>query len=131
MAGAVGLLLIMVFMIAYYRLLGLVACIALVIYGVIFLGILNAIGVTMTLPGIAGIILTLGMAVDANVLIFARMRDEVAAGKTIGGGHERRFQEGLPRGLRLQHDHRHHRRRPLRHGHRRHQRASRSLWASA
>lgn len=83
-AGAVGLLLIMVFMIAYYRLLGVVASVALIIYSVLFLGILNAIGVTMTLPGIAGIILTLGMAVDANVLIFARMRDEIAAGKTVG-----------------------------------------------
>jgi len=83
-AGAIGLLLIIVFMIAYYRLLGLVASIALIIYGVLFLGILNGIGVTMTLPGIAGMILTLGMAVDANVLIFARMRDEVANGKTIG-----------------------------------------------
>ncbi|OFV82047.1 MAG: protein-export membrane protein SecD [Acidobacteria bacterium RBG_16_64_8] len=83
LAGAVGVLLIMVFMIAYYRLLGLVACVALAIYGVLFIGVLNGIGVTMTLPGIAGIILTLGMAVDANVLIFARMRDEVAAGKTI------------------------------------------------
>lgn len=84
LAGAIGLLLIIVFMIAYYRLLGLVASVALVIYGVLFIGILNGIGVTMTLPGIAGMILTLGMAVDANVLIFARMRDEVAAGKTIG-----------------------------------------------
>ncbi len=82
-AGAVGLLLVMIFMIAYYRLLGVVASIALIIYGVLFIGILNGIGVTMTLPGIAGMILTLGMAVDANVLIFARMRDEVAAGKTI------------------------------------------------
>lgn len=83
LAGFVGLLLIMVFMIAYYRLLGVVASVALIIYGVLFLGILNAIGATMTLPGIAGMILTLGMAVDANVLIFARMRDEVAAGKTV------------------------------------------------
>lgn len=84
LAGAIGLLLIIVFMIAYYRLLGVIASLALVIYGVLFLGVLNAIGVTMTLPGIAGMILTLGMAVDANVLIFSRMRDEVAAGKTIG-----------------------------------------------
>lgn len=83
-AGFVGLLLIIVFMIAYYRLLGLVASIALIVYGVLFLGILNGIGVTMTLAGIAGMILTLGMAVDANVLIFARMRDEVAAGKSVG-----------------------------------------------
>jgi preprotein translocase subunit SecD len=84
LAGGIGFLLIMVFMIAYYRLLGVVASIALIIYAVLFLGILNGIGVTMTLPGIAGMILTFGMAVDANVLIFARMRDEVAAGKTIG-----------------------------------------------
>ena len=83
LAGFIGLLLIMVFMIAYYRLLGVVASVALMIYGVLFIGVLNAIGVTMTLPGIAGMILTLGMAVDANVLIFARMRDEVAAGKTV------------------------------------------------
>jgi preprotein translocase subunit SecD len=83
LAGFIGLLLIMVFMIAYYRLLGVVASVALIIYGVLFIGILNAIGVTMTLPGIAGMILTLGMAVDANVLIFARMRDEIAAGKTV------------------------------------------------
>lgn len=83
-AGVVGLILTILFIIAYYRLLGVVASVALLIYGVLFLGTLNGIGVTMTLPGIAGIILTLGMAVDANVLIFARMRDEVAAGKTIG-----------------------------------------------
>jgi preprotein translocase subunit SecD len=95
LAGAVGFLLIMVFMIIYYRLLGLVASIALMIYAVIFLGILNAIGVTMTLPGIAGIVLTLGMAVDANVLIFARMRDEVAAGKTIAGATNAGFRKAF------------------------------------
>jgi preprotein translocase subunit SecD len=94
-AGAVGLLLIMVFMIAYYRLLGLVACVALGIYGILFLGILNGIGVTMTLPGIAGMILTLGMAVDANVLIFARMRDEVGAGKTIGAATSAGFKKAF------------------------------------
>jgi preprotein translocase subunit SecD len=94
-AGAIGLLLIMVFMIAYYRLLGVVACVALVIYGVIFIGILNAINATMTLPGIAGMILTLGMAVDANVLIFARMRDEIAAGKTIGAATSAGFKKAF------------------------------------
>ena len=95
LAGAIGLLLVMVFMIAYYRLLGVVASIALIIYGVLFIGILNAIGVTMTLPGIAGMILTLGMAVDANVLIFARMRDEVAAGKTIGAATSAGFKKAF------------------------------------
>jgi preprotein translocase subunit SecD len=94
-AGAIGLLLIMVFMIMYYRLLGLVASVALVIYGVIFLGVLNAINATMTLPGIAGIILTFGMAVDANVLIFARMRDEVGAGKTIGAATSAGFKKAF------------------------------------
>jgi preprotein translocase subunit SecD len=95
LAGAVGLLLIMAFMLAYYRLLGVVACIALIIYSVIFLGILNAIGVTMTLPGIAGMVLTLGMAVDANVLIFSRMRDEVGAGKTIGAATSAGFRKAF------------------------------------
>lgn len=94
-AAGVGLLLIMVFMIAYYRLLGVVASVALIIYSVLFLGIVNAIGVTMTLPGIAGIILTLGMAVDANVLIFARMRDEVAAGKTVGAATSAGFRKAF------------------------------------
>ena len=95
LAGAIGLLLVMIFMIAYYRLLGVVASIALIIYGVLFIGILNGIGVTMTLPGIAGMILTLGMAVDANVLIFARMRDEVAAGKTIGAATSAGFKKAF------------------------------------
>ncbi len=95
LAGAIGLLLVMVFIIAYYRLLGVVASVALIIYGVLFIGILNAIGVTMTLPGIAGMILTLGMAVDANVLIFARMRDEVAAGKTIGAATSAGFKKAF------------------------------------
>ncbi len=82
-AGLVGLILVAVFMIVVYRLLGVIADIALVIYTILFWGILNAIGVTLTLPGVAGMILTLGMAVDANVIIFARIRDEVNAGKTL------------------------------------------------
>jgi SecD/SecF fusion protein len=95
LAGAIGLLLVVIFMIMYYRLLGLVASIALGIYGVLFIGILNGIGATMTLPGIAGMIITLGMAVDANVLIFARMRDEVAAGKTIGAATSAGFKKAF------------------------------------
>ncbi len=94
-AGLVGVVLIIVFMVGYYRLLGLVASVALIIYAVLFLGILNGIGVTMTLPGIAGMILTFGMAVDANVLIFARMRDEVAAGKTVGAAFEAGFKKAF------------------------------------
>ena len=94
-AGAIGLLLILIFMIALYRLLGVIADIALIIYGVLFWGILNAIGVTMTLPGIAGMILTLGMAVDANVLIFSRIRDEVAHGKTMRTAFDAGYKKAL------------------------------------
>ena len=82
-AGAVGMILIMLFMLVVYRLMGLVADIALLIYGVLFWAILNAIGVTLTLPGIAGAILTLGVALDANVIIFARIREEVKGGKSL------------------------------------------------
>lgn len=95
LAGAVGLLLVMAFMIVYYRALGLVADIAIVIYGVLFMGILNGIGVTMTLPGIAGMILTVGMAVDANILIFSRMRDEVGRGKSLGPATEIGFKKAF------------------------------------
>jgi preprotein translocase subunit SecD len=95
LAGAIGLLLIIVFMIGYYRLLGVVASLALIIYGVLFIGILNGIGVTMTLPGIAGMILTLGMAVDANVLIFSRMRDEIAAGKSVAAATNAGFRKAF------------------------------------
>jgi preprotein translocase subunit SecD len=94
-AGAIGLLLILIFMIALYRLLGVVADIALAIYGLLFWGILNAIGVTLTLPGIAGAILTLGMAVDANVLIFARIREEVAHGKTLRTAFDAGYKKAL------------------------------------
>lgn len=82
-AGAIGLVLIMVFMLVFYRLPGLVACIALVLYVALFAVVLSASGVNLTLPGIAGIILTIGMAVDANVIIYERIKEELRAGKTI------------------------------------------------
>ncbi|GAB4243929.1 MAG: protein translocase subunit SecD [Thermoleophilia bacterium] len=94
-AGLVGLVLVAVFMIAYYRLLGLVADLALLIYGVLFWGILNAIHATLTLPGVAGMILTLGMAVDANVIIFARIREEVQQGKTVRTAVQAGFKKAL------------------------------------
>ena len=94
-AGVIGLILVAVFMVAYYRLLGLVADLALLIYGVLFWGILNSIHATLTLPGIAGMILTLGMAVDANVIIFARIREEVHAGKTVRTAVEAGFKKAL------------------------------------
>ncbi len=82
-AGVYGLILVALFMILFYRLPGVVSVLALGIYVVIVLTFYKLIGVTLTLAGIAGFILSLGMAVDANVLIFARMREELRAGKSI------------------------------------------------
>ncbi|MBT5338568.1 protein translocase subunit SecD [Candidatus Falkowbacteria bacterium] len=83
-AGIVGLILVALFMIIYYRLPGLLAVLALLIYGVIILFIFKAIPVTLTLAGIAGFILSVGMAVDANVLIFERLKEELRMGKPLG-----------------------------------------------
>lgn len=94
-AGGIGLILVLLFMIVYYRILGLIADIALLMYGALLWGALNAIGATLTLPGIAGIILTLGMAVDANVIIFARVKEEVAAGKTVRTAIDTGFRKAL------------------------------------
>jgi len=82
-AGQIGVLLVLLFMLAYYRLPGLVSDLALVLYTVIVLTILASIKATLTLPGIAGIILSVGMAVDANVIIFERIKEEVRLGKTL------------------------------------------------
>lgn len=82
-AGIAGLIGIIIFMIIYYRIPGLVANLALIIYALIVLMIFVALKVTMTLPGIAGFLLTLGMAVDANVIIFERLREELWSGKTL------------------------------------------------
>jgi SecD/SecF fusion protein len=83
MAGIISMVLIALFMLLYYRLAGLVADVALALNMVFVLAVLAAFHATLTLPGIAGIILTIGMAVDANVLIFERIREELRAGKTI------------------------------------------------
>ncbi len=82
-AGIAGLGLLLLYMIFYYRFLGLVADIALIIYGVLLWGLFNAIPVTLTLPGIAGMILTIGVAADANVVIFERIKEEVRRGRTV------------------------------------------------
>lgn len=82
-AGVVGLILVALFMIAFYRLPGITAVIALIIYTLIVLSIYKLLPVTLTLAGISGFILSLGMAVDANVLIFARMREELKLGKPL------------------------------------------------
>ncbi len=82
-AAVGGLTLVLIFMGVYYRVPGLVADVSLIIYTILSLAVFNLLGVTLTLPGIAGFILSIGMAVDANVLIFERTREELRAGKTL------------------------------------------------
>lgn len=90
-AAIAGLILVLIFMAIYYRLPGLIADASLVIYTLLTLACYTLIGVTLTLPGIAGFILSIGMAVDANVLIFERTREELRAGKTLYRGVESGF----------------------------------------
>jgi preprotein translocase subunit SecD len=80
-AGLVGISLVMLFMILYYRLQGVLASLALVVYAVLTVAAYKLIGITLTLPGIAGLLLSIGMAVDANILIFERMKEELRLGK--------------------------------------------------
>ncbi|MDD6207042.1 MAG: protein translocase subunit SecD [Clostridiales bacterium] len=82
-AGLIGFILVILFMIIYYRIPGVAASIALTAYVAMVAIVLNGFNVTLTLPGIAGIILSIGMAVDANVIIFTRIREELATGKTV------------------------------------------------
>ena len=80
-AGVVGLALVILFMVLYYGWLGVISSLALIIYAILTIAIYKIIGVVLTLPGIAGLILTIGMAVDANILIFERMKEEQRAGR--------------------------------------------------
>jgi SecD/SecF fusion protein len=81
-AGVVGFILLTIFLIAYYRLLGVVAWLGLSVYGVIFFALVKLIPITLTLPGIAGLILTIGVAADANIVIFERIKEEARAGRS-------------------------------------------------
>lgn len=94
-ATMIALLVVMFFMVFYYKISGINAVVALILNIIILMGALSYFKATLTLPGIAGIILTIGMAVDANVLIFERIREELAAGKNIlnsvSGGFSRAF----------------------------------------
>lgn len=95
LAGVIGLIIIFIFMCVVYRLPGFAASIALCIYTGIVLVALNAFDITLTLPGIAGIILGIGMAVDANVIIFARVKEELAAGRNVRTALKTGFQKAL------------------------------------
>ncbi len=94
-AGAIGLAIVIVFMAIVYLIPGVAAGISLLIYTALMLVMLNAFDITLTLPGIAGIILSIGMAVDANVIIYARIREEIAAGKSVQGAIQTGFQKAL------------------------------------
>ncbi len=91
LAAGIGIVLLLVFMILYYRLPGLVACLSLAVYGAVLLAIFKLVPITLTLPGLAGFIVSLGMAVDANVLIFERMKEELRGGRSLGAAAETGF----------------------------------------
>ncbi len=91
LAAGIGIVLLLLFMLVYYRLPGLVACLSLAVYGAVLLAIFKLVPVTLTLPGLAGFILSLGMAVDANVLIFERMKEELRGGRSLGAAVEAGF----------------------------------------
>src|SRR6266516_1466045 len=82
-AGVIGLALVVIFLLLFYRFLGLVAALALGAYGVIFFALIKLIPITLTLPGIAGLILTIGVAADSNIVIFERIKEEVRAGRSM------------------------------------------------
>lgn len=95
LAGAIGFALVVIFMIVFYRLPGVASSIALVFYLVVMLVALNLLDITLTLPGVAGIILNIGMAVDANVIIFTRIKEELAKGKTVQSSIKLGFDKAL------------------------------------
>ena len=95
-AGIVGLGLVMIFMVAYYRMAGIVAAVALIVYALLVLAVFKLIPITLTLSHIGGFILSVGMAVDANVLIFERMKEEVRIGRTLASAMEVGFNRAWP-----------------------------------
>ncbi len=94
-AGLAGFVIVALFLIFYYRVLGVIATIALIIYGIYFYALVKLIPITLTLPGIAGLILTLGVAADANIVVFERVKEEVRAGRSIGTAIVTGYRKGL------------------------------------
>ncbi|HEX2110314.1 MAG TPA: protein translocase subunit SecD [Gaiellaceae bacterium] len=95
LAAAAGLALVLLFLLVVYRFLGVVALIGLAIYGVFLYGTILAFGVTLTLPGIAGLVLTIGVAADANIVIFERIKEEVRAGKSVRAAIANGYRKGF------------------------------------
>jgi SecD/SecF fusion protein len=94
-AGIVGLILVILFLLLYYRLLGLVATIGLGVYGACFFALVELIPITMTLPGIAGLILTIGVAADSNIVIFERIKEEVRSGRSLSSSIAVGYRRGI------------------------------------
>jgi SecD/SecF fusion protein len=94
-AGIIGLALVVIFLLLYYRFLGLIASIALAAYGVIFFALINLIPITLTLPGIAGLVLTIGVAADSNIVIFERIKEEVRAGRSMSSAISAGYKRGI------------------------------------
>ena len=109
-----GLILVALFLLLLYRFLGLVAVLGLAIYAAFMYGAILLFGVTLTLPGFAGLILTIGVAADANVVIFERIKEESRAGQIRARRDRGRLREGLPHDRRRERRHVHHRARPVR-----------------
>jgi SecD/SecF fusion protein len=94
-AGLIGLALVVIFLLIFYRFLGLVATLALGAYGVIFFALIKLIPITLTLPGIAGLVLTIGVAADSNIVIFERIKEEVRAGRSMSSAIAAGYRRGI------------------------------------
>src|SRR3954467_9619622 len=94
-AGAAGFLIVALFLLVFYRVLGVIAVVALAVYAIYFYSIIKLVPITLTLPGIAGLILTLGVAADANIVIFERVKEEVRAGRSISQAISAGYKKGL------------------------------------
>src|SRR3954454_22010086 len=94
-AGIVGFILVCLFLLFFYRMLGVIAVAALVVYGIYFFALIKLIRITLTLPGIAGLILTIGVAADANIFIFERVKEEIRAGRSVTAGIAQGYKKGI------------------------------------
>ena len=94
-AGLIGLLLVVMFLIFYYRFLGVVATLGLLVYAIFFFALIKLIPITMTLPGIAGLILTIGVAADSNIIIFERIKEEARAGRSLSSAIAIGYKRGI------------------------------------
>jgi SecD/SecF fusion protein len=95
LAGAIGFLCVVIFLLLFYRLLGAVAVLGLMVYGVFFFALVKLIPITLTLPGIAGLILTIGVAADANIVIFERIKEEARAGRSMLSAIAQGYRRGI------------------------------------